>query len=48
MRKRWSCAAVTSERCTKQFETHVLVVLNLLQGLDLPQGLVGNSVLQLP
>lgn len=28
--------------------THMLVVLNLLQGLDLPQSLVGDTVLQPP
>lgn len=28
--------------------THMLVVLNLLQGLDLPQSLVGDAILQPP
>lgn len=28
--------------------THVLIVLDLLQGLDLPQGLVGDAILQAP
>lgn len=28
--------------------THILIVLDLLQGLDLPQGLVGDAILQPP
>lgn len=47
-RWRWSHAAVTSDLHPERYETHMLVVLDLLQGFDFPQSLVGDPVLQLP